>query len=94
MHTIIIISPPFLLPNCQLTAHHLVRVRGGEGGEEGARGGVLADSNVDVGATKHWWVVVHVGEADFHPGCVCVTGVPPTASALKKTRERSQRQAG
>lgn len=75
------------LSNYHVRVHHLVRIGGGEGGQESTGCRVLADSNVDVWSTKHWRVVVHVREANLHPSSVRVTGVPPAATPLKSTSQ-------
>lgn len=42
---------------------HHVRIVGGEGGQEGARLGVLSDGDVGVWAVELWGVVIDVLEA-------------------------------
>ena len=60
-----------------------VGVSGGEGGQEGAGGGVLRYSAVCVLVEQFWRVVIVVYQVDVDPSAADPPPLPPTRRALQ-----------
>lgn len=66
----------------QTSQTHHIRILGGEGGQDGAGGGVLLHRDVGVRARERGRVVVEISELDGDPGGVRVARVLPAPAPL------------